>query len=185
MRLAFALATAALLSSSLAARADTLFNIQGLASDHSSFYGTLSINPTGGTDGSGIIDSLSISDNQDSLFAYSDGGGGAGGVNGGIAGAFGIGQGSFSIEFPYATSLSAYDGSTICSIDTPCDTAVSELVPDGDSCQIGGLCLPATDVESGIITPVVSTAVTPEPSSVALLGTGLLGLASVLRKRLA
>ena len=37
-------------------------------------------------------------------------------------------------------------------------------------------------IESGTITPVAAT---PEPSSIALLGTGVIGVAGVLRKRLA
>ena len=45
--------------------------------------------------------------------------------------------------------------------------------------------LSGTAVESLTIAPVASATVTPEPSSIALLGTGVLGIAGVVRKRFA
>ena len=49
----------------------------------------------------------------------------------------------------------------------------------------GTLVLDHASSDTSTFTAVVETAVTPEPSSIALFGTGLLGIAGVIRKRFA
>lgn len=51
--------------------------------------------------------------------------------------------------------------------------------------QLGDNYVGQVSFDSSMTTPSNSTAVTPEPSSIALLGTGLLGVAGVVRKRFA
>lgn len=69
------------------------------------------------------------------------------------------------------TTLVGYNGSVVCT---------ESLGPDCFSSST--LIFPAI---SGSLTPLASTTVTPEPSSIALLGTGMLGIAGLVRKRIA
>ena len=69
------------------------------------------------------------------------------------------------------TNLDGYNGSAVCTESL------------GPGCFASSfLNYPAI---SGSLTPLVATAVTPESSSLALLATGTLGLAALLRRRLA
>ena len=91
----------------------------------------------------------------------------------------GISNGDYSVEalgsaYPLEivlpiTTLAGYNGSVVC----------TETL--GPGCFASStLLFPAI---SGSLTPLASTAVTPEPSSIALLGTGMLGVAGIVRKR--
>jgi hypothetical protein len=87
----------------------------------------------------------------------------------------------FSLALP-VSSLIDYTGGSICSMIAPCSDGVEYM---------SAFAFPKTDpyVESGSLTLISSvdppSAVTPEPSTFALFGTGLLSLAGVVRRRLA
>jgi hypothetical protein len=86
----------------------------------------------------------------------------------------------FSLALP-VSSLIDYTGGSICSETAPCNDGFNYM---------SAFAFPKTDpyVESGSLTLISSvdppSAVTPEPSTFALFGTGLLSLAGVLRRRL-
>lgn len=71
------------------------------------------------------------------------------------------------------TNLIGYTGSAVCSgfSNSPGCSSFGYIIAD------------AYSSEGGSLTPVLATAVTPEPSSFAFLGTGMLGIAGVVRKR--
>ena len=99
---------------------------------------------------------------------------------------FAAGGGQISIVLVPST-LAGYVGGPIC-------TSVYDATADGSSCQIGSSYtkndVTGNDAFNGLLTgslngtPLVSTSATPEPSSLALLGSGALGLAGMLRRRI-
>jgi PEP-CTERM motif len=88
----------------------------------------------------------------------------------------------FSLALP-VSSLVGYTGGSICSMESPCADGVSFT----SAFAFPGS--PSTDpyVESGSLTLISSvdppSAVTPEPSTFALVGTGLLSLAGAARRK--
>lgn len=70
------------------------------------------------------------------------------------------------------SSLSGYSGGNLCSLTQACSDGPSDL-----NSTIGGI----YRFNSGTLTPASAT---PEPSSFLLLGSGLLGVAGVMRRRL-
>jgi len=88
----------------------------------------------------------------------------------------------FSLALPVA-SLVGYTGGSICSMESPCADGVDFT----SAFSFPGS--PSTDpyVESGSLTLISSvdppSAVTPEPSTFALVGTGLLSLAGAARRK--
>lgn len=84
--------------------------------------------------------------------------------------------GGDQLNLDWETSLFASFAGSIgnfCTIASPCDGIASSLY------------LPSSRTEIEIASATVAPAATPEPSSLALLGTGVLGFAGVLRKRFA
>jgi hypothetical protein len=87
----------------------------------------------------------------------------------------------FSLALP-VSSMVDYTGGSMCSMIAPCNDGFNYM---------SAFAFPGTDpyVESGSLTLISSvdppSAVTPEPSTFALFGTGLLSLAGAVRRRLA
>lgn len=177
MRPLFRLAAVlALASSAGAAKADTLFNfygnfrIAGSISDTIEERGTVAINT-----GTGLATSLNILDFTLSSQGPLPTSGSAPAFIGLVgfsppSGQYNVPYEEFVIGIPLAT-LVGYSGGEVCSISLAvpnCYTLLEELH--------GGGGLIADFAE---LTP----AAIPEPSSIALLGTGLLGLTAAVRRR--
>jgi hypothetical protein len=80
---------------------------------------------------------------------------------------------SFDLFLP-AASLASYTGGSICSTTSVCSTNMSNV-------QYLGVDI--DNVASGTLTMVPAVATTPEPSSLLLLGTGVLVLGAMMRRR--
>lgn len=166
MRLSLFAAAAALLSASLAAHADilTTFTVTGTFPD-STLAGTITIDTT---TGSATAIDVSLSSPEATTFttissqvpAY-------GGAN-----EYEINTIAGNEELQLLLNSASLIGYTGGSLTTP--PYDSDLEVNGQFYE---------DLTSGQVT--VPTSVTPEPSSIALLGTGLLGVAGVVRKRFA
>ena len=162
--------TAALLFvAALSARADNVetFDVSGTFTDSTTVSGTVVIDTTTGVFESGNLtylgmtfDNLYDADSQPpDLYQFvltETAAGGAPLLNMGIVG----------------DSLVGFNGGPLCSEDELCNGDTSAYAPDDFNILY---------LENGTVTAVASS--TPEPTTVALLGTGFLGLAIVVRRR--
>lgn len=164
------LAVVFLALSTFAAHADTTFNVSGATEHNGTFSGTITLDTaTSQFTAASITYSLFSSTYLFNVIDLQELGGGT--YNTYIADAAGE---QFALKLPVAT-LSGYQGSTICTGNC--------LTPGGGYASAFFDMLNPRDlynVTSGSLTPAAAT---PEPSSIALLTTGLLGIAGTLRKR--
>jgi hypothetical protein len=183
------LVAAALCVSSLAARADTVFDLNATL-QYGSISGTITLNDSS-TAFSGI-DLTFVDDFRDEVWTFTT-------INAQqipwttVAPMLSVftsvtesPNGRLFVEFNLPVdSLAGYDGGTICTstFTLACSTTLGYPYPVGIDSFLTGTGDPYDGFLSGTLTPVPS--MTPEPSAFALLGTGLLGVAGVVRKRFA
>jgi len=155
-----------LLAASLSARADNIetFNATGTFTDNTSFSGTLVIDTTIGDVESGDFSYMGIT-----YDVLRNPGQGNGEYNFALVTSAGN-LPAFTFAIP-GDSIVGFDGGPFCSLDNECRGGAGGYFDAN-----GNL----TYLQTGTLTP----AATPEPSSVALLGTGLLGFLGVMRRRL-
>ena len=171
------LVASALLGASLTARADTLFSLSGTFQSGAALGGTFELNET-----TGLADSINFIYNgasQNVVFTTID-------VQRGgefpnlyeIGASYENFNDVFLLFFP-EVSLVGYTGSPLYSASNPYgpyldDTVFSYSVAGGGEVD--------DNLFVGSVTPAANS-ITPEPSSLALLGTGMLGAIGLLRKR--
>ena len=181
-------ALAALCLSSLAAHADTIFDLNATL-EYGSVSGTLTLNASSTAFSAvdltyvginGVYNFTTISSQYFPYTIYSPTISEVESV-----GSIPTGRAALELNLPLS-SLVGYEGGSICTatFTSACSTTGGYPYPIGTPSFITGTNLGEGGYDaftSGTLTPVSS--VTPEPSTFALLGTGLLGFAGVVRKR--
>ena len=172
MRLHVPILACALLITGVAARADSVFIASGAFDDGSRLSGTLTIDPTTGLiTGSDLIltgaSSYTFVNILNQSYTQSPGD-----YNVEDRDASSTDDFNFALPDPSQMPLINYAGGTICSIKNPC--------PDGRGSNLFDL---TTNGGGPSLVSGTLTAVTPEPSSLVLLGSGVLGVAGVLKRR--
>ena len=165
---------AAMLAVSVAARADTVLNISGTLQSGNGFDGTITYSPDQGVLGgptfttvdltlsTGAVIDIPVSSSPES---------------GGRNLTLGYLEHGSTVDLFTNNDFPLPTGNTLCSLTYACGDDMSPGALDTSS-------ISGDKVVSGAITGQASS-VTPEASSFALFGTGLLGLAGLARKRFA
>ena len=195
MHLKLALATAAILATSGVSRANTI-NVFALSGNTTTgtLSGTVTLDATTGRFTDSLVKLLYTGSTitgggffNGATYTFSGAGtnvvSGTGYTSTDFVGTGGAGLFDFDLTLPF-TSLIGYTGGSLCSTTATCSgqTSSIELLSSGlDNAKVtsGMLTLQSTTAPP----PVVPVAVTPEPSALVLLGTGVLAMGVLLRKR--
>lgn len=175
MRLQLVLAAATILSSFGAARADTfnLFNLSAIL-ENGTATGTVTLDQTTGKFTASNIKYVYSTSSGSSSYIFTGAGvdnGSGSGYNSSLFTSTTDSEVTFQLALPLQ-SLINYKGGQLCTAGMQCatyDSSVQYMSKD------------AYDVTSGTLT--LPVAVTPEPSALVLLGTGVLATGSLVRRR--
>ena len=177
LRILSFVAAAAVLFASLAAHADTLYDLNGTLASGTTFTGTIAFSPTGGILNGDTFTAVSLT--------FSDGSE----LNSPVFSTPESGEhlvtqlGTFASSSPTFSLITTevvtgFVNDPVCTLTQYC----ADELPILNSTLVASI-INGQQVETASL-QAVPTSATPEPSSIALLGTGMVGVAGVVRKRL-